>query len=303
MSQDEKFTAEVFRYLDGELSAEEALAFERRIDEDEELGREFRSIAEVDLLESLGSSDALAAPRGKFVRWLVWGVSLVAASTLVFVLLRNLGPAGLEPENARIALLPLVTSQEDYNALLGLEPGWLPEGNGTLGATDGVQERPSPEEYAARVSELERERRSTAFQTKDKRLVAGRYVVALHVEDDAYGLVIRVSEEGGADLAWPKGDEPVLLEGGRDHVFPRPSVELGEPGELGVAFDPGYLRPLGVGEEVLLIALRREAPGSLANLRAELSGLAGESLADRVAAARGTLERMGWSVAVRSVSE
>ena len=54
MNSKDAFIGEAYRYLDDELSPEDTLAFEQRIDSDEALEREFRAIAEIDLLETLG---------------------------------------------------------------------------------------------------------------------------------------------------------------------------------------------------------------------------------------------------------
>lgn len=296
------FLAEVFRFLDGELSDEEARRLQQRIEGDAELQARFDAIAEVDAMQRVTRAFAPPAEDAGGGRGRTWGLgwlALLAATALAMLALWSALTARGRDEQLvelRMSALAVDASLESYNERLGLPGDWLPPGHGLLGAP-AEQPAPTVEEYAQRALALERERVTAALLSGGSQPVsAARFTVPFRADRDSYAVCILVPEDDEAALLEPApGDPPRRFEGGRAQVLPRPTVALAPERAL---FDWGYRLSPTTAQAVVVLGLRTPAVDAetLAELRALLDSLGPRArLEERVEHLRSWLEQHGFA--------
>lgn len=255
----------VARYVLGEMSLDEQLAFEVRMAEDDELaGAVVAAMAIDEQLYRAAACERRVGRGARRRRRVVLGAVAIAAAVLTGVLAlfwRGM-PA---PSEATVAVLPTALRYEQLVAGLGLTTANAPL-EAMRGTGSGLADGP------ARVDALllawqERLRRAVAVPASDVQCEA--FVVPVANERPVWVAVVGVFDDGRAQLYFPESmehDAAVamgLLPPGT-HVLPAPpATASAAQRERGVvAFSPGFVMPLGRTRVDVLVLRSPEPPNA-----------------------------------------
>ena len=275
--------AQALDWIDGELSQEAALEFELRLAADSSFADRVEVLG---LLDEQLRRDARARARIERTRrrWSL-GVGLAAAAVLASTLLPQLfAPRAPDFE---VALAPSFAMAEDWIAAQPELRGSVAPG---ISVARGANENQRSAAEFLRASELaEFSVASNALSTGRHELEAGWFVVPIELEAPSAVIVIACSDKSPATRLFPTQADPAQaaaaarIERGR-HLLPSPRVIAGrQPQSL--AYQPGFLVPLNVGELTILVAVRTRAPESewFGALEAQLiAGASAEHLDERL---------------------
>jgi len=258
----EELSADVVRYVLGEMDLDERVAFEVRLAEHDELAAEVMAAMVVDEHLHAAAANASAAPsRGR-------GARLVAAAALLAVAIGGALWAWFAwhggGRSVAIAVLPTSPRYERLVAELGMAPGDAP----AEAMRGGEQVTP---DGAARVDELLRrtgEQLQRAVAAPASEVQGEAFVVPLTTDRQLWVAVVGVFDDGRATLYFPDDaglpDDPRagLLSPG-SHVLPAPRAAASPAQrERGVvAFRPGFVVPLREQRVTVLVLTTPTAPG------------------------------------------
>ena len=250
-------------WIDGNLGVDAAIEFELRLAAEPELAARVEALARMD--QRMARQRLSAPPRARWGRWL----ALAAAAALIATLTipRLLGPR--EPA-FEVPLAPGHALAEDWihgaPALVGqCAPG--------IAMSRG--ENPTvlaPAEFLRRAALAEGQLIDQALGSGAKELEAGWFVVPLELAEPASVLLFAWGERGAPQRLFPTSEAAALpIPAGRS-LLPGPRA-VGSADGAAVRYQPGFLVPRGVGQWVVLVAVRTREVGAeeLRRLEEELA--------------------------------
>lgn len=240
-------------YIDGAMSTEQQLEFERRLAARPELASRVRQLLETDeLLRGAGRDAPREIERARrLVPW-VWAVSCAAAAAVLVWAVIHLAT----PRETALFEATLSASHEGarewveaHERLAGLSTAGLENLRGGA-ATANV----APERFVELASEAERSELLEALAAPPlAALEAGYFVIPLRLAAPAEVAVFALSSTARVERIF---QADTLAAG--EHVLPGPRFALtGEGTALRVRFQRGFLTPVGIRDLELVIAVRR----------------------------------------------
>lgn len=240
-------------YLDGLLSTEQQLEFERRLAAEPELAARVRRLLETDeLLREATQRTQLQTERVRRRTPWVWAFALAAAAGLLIWAAASI----VAPREEPLFLAALAPSHEgarewvqEREQLAGLATPGLESPRG-----DAADPNVTPERFVELASELERAELLRSLQAPSPAaLEAGYFVLPLRLVESSDVVVAALSAPGRAERIY-EGEG--LAPG--EHMLPTPRFALvGEGAARRVRFQRGFLTPVGCGELQVVVAVRR----------------------------------------------
>jgi len=306
---DDDDMARAVAFIDGAMSADERLRFELRLAAEPELAAALDSLMRTDeLIRRVSASRASGggvlslASRKKRSAW-PWLASLAAAVLVVFGIVfwreRERSPR----TDCLVSLAPSFASPEAFLASRPELEGLTPPGLGSLrGFSD--ETNIGAAEFVAKAHALEE--KPAPPRVARAPITAGWFVIPIELEASSSVVVLGFPRNGSSARLYPEAtDARVPRERGRldagVHTLPRERIELAANSGAtpSVAYNRGFLVPIGARELDLVVGVRRE------ELDAELLATIDAALkrGDTRASVRTLLEERGFGVTELSVIE
>ena len=259
----------VFRYLDGQLEENDAIAFELRLSSEERLAEVFRQAQGMEgLLRARPRAPKKSIPRR---RW---------AAAAVLLVLAGLWASRLVDGRVvdSVAILPSDSGFLEYQQRQGMKT-LVPE----LSRAEGEDRAGS--ERGLLLEALRRsvtEQTSHALREQTRQATGGYYRIAITTTANAHALLLTVDERGQIERVLPKPeDSRTSIVTRAETVNYLPAAPVAGNTEAGEdLFDPGLLVPWGTRQLEVVLALKAEPVGGqlLGNVDAEAASVS--SVAD-----------------------
>jgi hypothetical protein len=306
---DDDDMARAVAFIDGAMSADERLRFELRLAAEPELASALESLMRTDELvrrasarRASGGEVISLAARKKRSAW-PWIASLAAAVLAAFGIVRWLEHEHPSRAERIASLAPSFASPEAFLASRPELEGLTPPG---LGSLRGASEETNigAAEFVAKAHALE-EKPASSHAARAP-ITAGWFVIPIELDARSSVVVLGFPRNGSNARLYPEAaDARVPGERGRldagVHTLPRERIELAANSGAtpSVAYNRGFLVPIGARELDVVVGVRRE------ELDGELLATIDDALkrGETRASLRTLLEQRGFGVTELAVIE